>query len=405
MTEHSTPSLESPHGRPHGHKPRPRILLATGLIVVVGLGAVATYGLLDRAKAREDLVHVAARAAIPVVDVIRPAPDAKDRIITLPGTIQAWYSAPIFARVPGYLKIWNDDIGARVKQGQVLAVIDTPDLDRELDQAKADLVAAESRDQLAELTAARWKHLLKSQAVSQQTVDEKGGDADAKRADVRAAEAHVKRLEAMEAFKNLVAPFDGVVTARQTDIGDLIPAGGTGKALFQVSDIHQMRVYVRVPQAYSAVLKPGLQATLSVPQYPGRLFPVTLETTSFSIAEDSRTVLVELLAPNPDDVLLPGTFAEVNFHLPPDPSVLRLPATALIFNQDGMQVATISADGKTVMKPVDIGEDVGTSVAVVAGLAAADRVIDSPPETLINGETVRVASDTQPKLAETASNQ
>jgi RND family efflux transporter MFP subunit len=375
-------------------KPRPRSLAVVGVSVLVVAGVVVAYDLQTRARASDRLVQVAAEQAVPTVAVVQPSRDSQDQEVVLPGTIQAYYNAPIYARVPGYLKVWNDDIGAKVKKGQVLATIDTPDLDRELDQAKADLGSAAAEERLAQLTAKRWKSLLGSQSVSQQTVDEKLGDAEAKQANVQAAQAKVDQLEAMEAFKQIVAPFDGVVTARQTDVGDLIVAGGAqGKELFQVSDIEKMRIYVQVPQAYSGMLTPGLTATMALPQYPGRSFKARLVTTSGSVAEASLTVLAELQTDNPGDLLTPGNFTEVHFKLPERQDVLRLPATALIFGMHGTEVATLAGKDQVTFKPVEIGSDLGTEVEVVGGLSPSDRVIDSPPETLVSGETVRLASD------------
>jgi RND family efflux transporter MFP subunit len=374
--------------------PRSRTLLAVGLVAAVGACFVVVHGLNDRARASEQLARTTDAAAIPTVAVVTAAADHAVQEVTLPGTINAFYNAPIYARVPGYLKDWYDDIGARVKKGQVLAIIDTPDLDRELDQAKADLVSAQAQAKLAQLTAQRWKTLLSSQAVSEQTVDEKLGDAAAKQAEVLAAQAKVDRLDALESFKQIVAPFDGVVTARTTDIGDLItPGGASGKALFQVSALDKVRIYVQVPQAYSEMLRPGITATMAMPQYPGRSFTAKLVTTSASVTQSSLTELVELQAPNPDGVLVPGNFTEVTFKLPPKPHVLSLPSTALVFSTDGMQVATLSDDGKVVFKRVQVGNDLGTHVEILAGLSATDRVINSPPETLVSGEAVRLADD------------
>jgi RND family efflux transporter MFP subunit len=260
----------------------------------------------------------------------------------------------------------------------VLAIIDSPDLDQQLAQARADLVRAQANQQLADVTYERWKTLSKQNIVSQQTKDEKYGDAMAKGADVQAAQANVARLEAMTSFKNLTAPFDGIVTARSLDIGDLVDAGGkTGRALFQVSDVHTMRIYVNVPQAFLGDMKEGLKATLQLPGMD-ETFQATLLTTSNSVSEQSRTALIQLLADNPDGKLWPGAFTEVHFHIPPDPNILRLPATALFFGLQGMQVAKVGAQDKVVLDRVQLGRNLGNEVEIVAGVAISDRIIDNP---------------------------
>ena len=381
-------------------KPNTRRLALLGIIVVVVAAVVVAEGLYSRSQNTARLAKVAAQAAIPPVRIVHPVPPEKGTRIELPGTIQAYYAAPIYARVPGYLKVWYTDIGARVKQGQVLGVIDTPDLDRELDQAVADLAAAKAKARLAQLTAARWKALESSQSVSQQTVDEKLGDADAKQADVEAAQAKVTRLETMQDFKKLVAPFDGIVTARLTDVGKLIVAGGAqGQELFEVSDVHEMRVYVRVPQAYAALLKPGVKANLVLPQYPNRTFPATLVTTSGAIAETSRTVLVELMAENPDNLLPPGSFAMVDFELPPNAHVLMLPASALIFGEKGMQVAVLTKDNHVSLRKVELGRELGIDVEILSGVTTSDAIVDAPPETLADGDPVSLTEAAAPASA------
>jgi RND family efflux transporter MFP subunit len=314
--------------------------------------------------------------------------------VTLPGTIQAYYRAAIYARVSGYLQSWQADIGAHVKGGQLLASIDTPDLDQEFAQAKADLATATANAQLAAVTAERWNALVKLQWVSKQTADDKNGSAAATKATMDAASANVKRLEAMEGFKNIVAPFDGVVTARKTDIGALINAGNAGQELFEVSDLHKVRIYVQVPQAFTAELQPGLQATFEMRQYPGQQFDAKVVTTSNAMELNSRSMLVELQADNADGKLFAGAYCQVHFQLPNNPNEMRVPATALVPADRGAQVALLGNDGKAVLKPVQLGRDFGDSVEVVAGLSPSDRVIDSPPETLQSGDQVQLAATT-----------
>jgi RND family efflux transporter MFP subunit len=290
--------------------------------------------------------------------------------------------------------MWYKDIGAHVKAGEQLAVIDTPDLDQQLEQARNDLASVKASAGLAELTAKRWHSLLASQSVSQQTADEKEGDAVAKRAQVAASQANVDRLLALENFKYIVAPFDGVETARETDIGALINAGsGSGVELFKVADIHQMRVYVRVPQAYASQLSRGMEADLKLAQYPREVFKARLDTTSNAIAKESRTVLVELMADNNDGKLWPGTFAEVHFQLPPDAGVYRIPTSALVFREHGLQVATVGAGETVTLKAVTAGRDLGTEVEILSGLDQSDRVVDNPPDSISTGDAVKLAPD------------
>ncbi len=386
-------------------KPRRRLLAAVLVCALIAAVVVGVSGVIGRNSSDAKLAAWTRAQAVPTVSVIAPARGTKDQELVLPGDVEAFYEAPIYARVSGYLKMWYQDIGAHVKAGQKLAEIDTPELDQQLEQAKSDVASVQAGASLADLTAKRWKSLLGSQAVSQQTADEKAGDAVEKKAQVAAAQANVDRLQAMEGFKRIAAPFDGVVTARQTDIGALINGGsGSGVELFKVADMHQMRVYVRVPQAYSARLTPGMAATLKLPQYPDHPFPARVSTTSNAISKESRTVLVELLADNPDGKLWPGTFAEVHFELPPDAQAWRLPTSALIFREHGLQVATLGPDEKVTLKPVKVGRDLGTEVEITEGLDAADRVIDDPSDSLSDGDTVRLADarGSDDKTAETA---
>ena len=377
-----------------GPRRRPTRLGLIALVAILAAGAAAAWGIFARRQSQSELATWTRQQATPTVSVAHPFHDDAPRRLTLPGNVEAFYEASLYARVSGYLAGWSQDIGARVHAGQVLATIDTPDLDQEYAQAQADLAAAEAQSSFAELTAKRWHALLASNSVSQQSADEKEGDATARRAEVAAQKAHVDRLRAMESFKKLTAPFDGVVTARNTDVGALITGGSsTAVPLFKVADMHEMRVYVRVPQAYASELKPGLRASLAEPQYPGRAFPATLATTSQSVAAESRTVLVELMAPNPDRKLWAGTFAEVHFEVPGDGGVLRVPASALIFRAHGAQLATVDRHSRVVLKDVSIGRNLGTQIEIEDGISAADRVITTPLDTIEDGDTVEVAAD------------
>ncbi len=367
----------------------PRIV---GLAALAGAAALAWIGIASRHDSDAKLATWTDSQAVPSVTVIFAKRGEPEQEIVLPGDIQAWNQAPLYARVSGYLKAWNEDIGARVKAGDLLGSIEAPDLDQQLDQACARLATAQSDAKLATLTSQRWKTLLNSSSVSQQTADEKKGDADAKASNVNAASADVRRLEAMEGFKRLLAPFDGVVTARNTDIGDLITAGTGGRPLFTVSDIRKVRIYVRVPQAYSAELRPGMEADLKLAQYPGKTFEAKLLTTSNAVSEDSRTVLVQLIADNANGKLWPGSYVEVHFKLPTNADILTLPTSSLLFRQNGMEVATVGPTGDVVIKPIKIGRDLGTSVEVASGVLPSDKIIDSPSDSLEAGTAVKVAN-------------
>jgi multidrug efflux system membrane fusion protein len=311
----------------------------------------------------------------------------------LPGDVQAFNSAPIYARVSGYLKAWYVDIGTPVRAGQTLAEIDTPDLDQQLIMAKADLGTAMANQHLSQTTAVRWAGLLAQDAVSQQDADTKNGDLAAKVALTAAARANVGRLEALEAFKRITAPFDGVVTTRSTDIGDLISAGApTSTPLFTVADESRLRIYVRVPQNYSADIKPGMTANFTVPEHPGRSFVASLAASADAITPQSGTLLIQLQIDNSDHALKPGDYALVRFSLPTQSGAVLIPASALMFRDSGMSVAVIGSNGRVAMRPVTIGRDLGATVEIASGLTSAERVIDNPPDSLRPGDQVRIAT-------------
>jgi RND family efflux transporter MFP subunit len=384
--------------------PSRRLLMLTAAAALAAAGAVAGYGIISRADANRELVQWTSLQATPTVQLATLDHGGAQQSLTLPGNIQPYYKAPIYARVSGYLKSWQQDIGAHVTAGQVLASIDTPDLDQQFEQAKADLATATANAQLAAVTAARWTDLVKARWVSQQAADDKTGAAAATKAMMASASANVKRLEALESFKSIVAPFDGVVTQRNTDVGALINPGagsggsssgsGAGQALFEVSDLHKVRIYVQVPQAFAGELRPGLKATFEMPQYPGQQFQASVVTTSNAMDAASRSMLVELQADNGNGKLAPGSYCQVHFQLPVDPNVVQIPATALLPSNKGAQVAVLGDSGKAVLKTVQLGRDLGDAVEVTAGLSPADRVIDSPPETLQTGDAVQLAAAT-----------
>jgi len=369
-----------------------------GLVALVLAGVIAATGILARQTSYNSQAAWTRAQATPTVAVHTPITETAARSLTLPGDIEAYYQAPIYARVNGYVKMWYKDIGDRVHAGDVLATIDAPELDQQMRQMKADLLTAQTNQKLAETTARRWQALVASNSVSIQSTDEKVADAAARAALAKAAQANVDRIQAMLDFKQLVAPFDGVVTARRTDIGQLINAGSAAseRELFVVADLHRMRVYARVPQVNSALITHGMKASLKLPQYPDRTFSAEVVTTANAIDPQSRTVLVELQADNPKGELWPGTFAQVTFQLPGNPDVLLVPAGALIFQEHGAQVATVDADDHVHLRAVKIGQDEGTNLEVLGGLTPEDRVIDSPPDTLSEGETVHVAGAARP---------
>lgn len=359
-----------------------------------GVGAIClAVVVVSRGLASQRLKSWTLAEAIPTVAVVNPVAEDGGQILTLPGDVQANYDAVIHARVSGYLKAWYVDIGSQVKAGQVLADIDTPDLDQQLAAAKADLATAHANQALAAVTAARWTSLLGRDAVSRQEADEKIGDLAAKTAATDAARARVDQLEALESFKHIVAPFAGVVTARNTDIGALIAAGQPNDpGLFSVADVRRLRIYVRAPQTYAAEFAPGQVADLTVPEYPGRTFQAMVASASDAISDQSGTLLVELHADNAAGLLKPGDYAEVRFTLPARTGGVAVPASALMFRQKGEAVAVVTADNHVAIKYVTIALDLGSSVQIANGLAPSDRVIDNPPDSIANNDLVRIAS-------------
>jgi RND family efflux transporter MFP subunit len=371
---------------------RPGRVVLIGGILLIGAAAAAVMGVSNRAKGVQEVTQWTDEQAVPTVNIVKPQKGPGQDQLVLPGTIQAFYTGSIFARASGYVKEWYQDIGARVKKGQVLALIDTPDLDQQLAQARADLLTAQANQKLANVTADRWSTLATRDIVSQQSKDEKVSDLQAKISAVQAAQANVSRLEALQSFNQLQAPFDGIVTARNIDIGDLVTAGGTsGRALFQVCDTHVVRIYVNVPQAYLGELKPGITASLSLPQFPNETFAATLVTTSDAVTTDTRSSLVQLQAENRDGRLWPGAFTEVHFHLDAKPNVIRIPETALFFGPHGIEIATLTSDSKVAMSKVELGRNLGNQVEILSGISPDASVIDNPPESFTNGLTVRVA--------------
>src|SRR5437660_3315801 len=374
--------------------PSKRSLVTAAIAAALLAGVVVGYGFIDRAESKQEVVQWTDTQATPTVALAQRLPSSPHQTLTLPGNIQPFNKAAILARVNGYVKSWDHDIGSQVKAGQVLATIDAPDLDQQLSQAKATLASVRANHQIASLTADRNNILLQKQIVAQQLADQTAADAKAKEAVVDANEANVRQLEAMQSFKTLAAPFDGVVTSRNVELGMLINSGGSGPPLFEVSDLHRVRIYVQVPQSFSAGLTVGMKATFEMPQYPGVQFDATLSHISRAIDPTSHSMQVELQADNAAGKFFGGSYCNVHFEIPTDAHLVKVPSTALVTGNQGTQIATLDGNDKVVLRSVQLGRDLGDSVEVVAGLSPVDRIINNPPETLAAGDAVRVAQAT-----------
>jgi RND family efflux transporter MFP subunit len=365
-----------------------RRYVVIGVCVAVVLAA---WGIVSRLVARNALEHQAIDAAIVNVATVNPTRGPASDTLVLPGAVQAFYEAPIYARTNGYLRVWYTDIGTSVKKGQPLAEIDSPEVDQELRQAKADLATAEANYQLARTTNDRWKGLLATQSVSQQDADERAGDAAAKAAAQQSAAANVARLEDLESFKRVLAPFDGVVTQRTTDIGALINAGETpGSSLFRVADTHRLRIYTSVPQAYAAGVQPGMTADLVFTDHPGKHFTAEVASTARALDASSRTLQVELQIDNSRGELFPGSYADVHFTFPANTTTLRVPVNTVLFRAQGLLVAVLDSQGRVRLRHITQGRDFGTQIEVLSGLEPTDRLILNPPDSITEDTRVRV---------------
>ena len=363
------------------------------LILLVVALCLAVWGEVSRVRARASLGKDAAQAAIPTVVTVTPNRTPLGEELVLPGSVQAYVEAPIYARTNGYLKEWRTDIGTQVTKGQLLAEIDAPEVDRQLSQAQADLATARANESLSNSTNVRWKGLLTTESVSKQDADEKAGDADAKKAAADSAAANVARLRELESFKRVVAPFSGVITARNTDIGALINAGqSTGAELFRIADMHKLRIFVQVPEGYAAVTRPGLEADLRFAEQPGRTFTATTVRTSNALDPTLRTLQVELELDNANRDVFPGAYAEVHFKLPASAQSLRLPANTVLFRAAGLQVATLDAQKHVKLKSIVQGRDFGNTIEILSGLEPDEVVILNPPDSLTDGVLVRISS-------------
>jgi RND family efflux transporter MFP subunit len=367
-------------------------------VVVIVTAAVlsAAWGISSREKALVDLARETRDMTVVSVAVTHPAKGAASEEVELPGNIQPFTDAAIFARTTGYLKARHADIGSRVKAGQILAEIDTPEIDQQLLQASADLASAKANAKLAQTTADRYADLMKTDSVSRQDLDNAQGSFEAKQAAVLSADANVKRLEALQKFRTIYAPFDGVITARNTDIGALIGGGASAKELFHIAAVNRLRIFVNVPQVYTAAIHPGTQADIEIQNMPGRTFKGTMSRTAQSIDPVSRTLLIEIDLDNPGGEILPGSFAQVHLKLPTDATTFRVPVNTMIFRSEGMRLAVVK-NGVVSLIPVTIGRDFGTTVEVVSGLKGGESIVVNPPDSLADGQTVTVATPAEPR--------
>ncbi|HZE55824.1 MAG TPA: efflux RND transporter periplasmic adaptor subunit [Bradyrhizobium sp.] len=363
------------------------------IVAVIAALMLVVSGIRAREDSSAKLREWTDNQAIPPVAVIYPDPGVLSATIDLPGRLEAYYRAPIFARVNGYLKSWRADIGARVKAGEVIAEIDAPDLDQQLLQARADLANQQASAKLSEVTLARRKTLIASNFVSMQEIDERTADLSNKNAAVNASQANVERLEALAGYKKITVPFDGIVTARATDVGALINAGGgSGPPMFVISDIGKLRVYVNVPQTYVPAIRIGAKAVISVPEYKDRTFDAMVEASAQSVDVNSGTTQMQLALDNAAGELMPGAFTNVRLSLQRDGVPLNIPASALVFDQNGLRVATVGPDDRVLFKTVKIARDLGRNIELASGVSLEDRIINAPPDGIVDGDQVRVVS-------------
>jgi RND family efflux transporter MFP subunit len=367
-----------------------RRLRFAGILAVAVCAIVITMGLTTRKMADAKLSAWTERQAVPVVGVAKPDTRGQRTTLDLPGRLEAYVQAPIFARVSGYLKSWQADIGTPVRAGQLLGEIDAPDLDQQIMQAAADLTAAQANLKLAQATLQRGQQLITTGSLARQDLDQRTADASNKEGLVKSAQANLDRLRVLEQYKRITAPFEGLVTARNTDVGALINAGaGGGAALFIVSDTSKLRVYVNVPQSYVPSILIGTRAQISVPEYPGRRFPATVEASAQAVDVASGTTRMLLVVNNPKRELMTGAFATVTFELPHPDVAINIPASALIFDQHGLSVAVVDDNNQVQLKPITVARDLGNEIEVGTGLTAEDRVVENPPDGVRSGDTVR----------------
>jgi len=365
------------------------LFLLLGVLALLILGA---FTLLQRRTQYRALANETEKMAVPTVSVVHPTPEPGQEDLVLPSTTQAYVESPIYARTNGYLRKWYHDIGSRVQKGELLADIDTPEVDQQLSQARADLNTSKANEDLSKITAVRYQELIKTDGVSKQEVDNAVGDYAAKKATTASAEANVRRLEDLESFKHIYAPFSGVITQRNIDIGNLINAGngGTAQQLFNLAQTDPIRAYVRVPEVYAGAIRAGLGAYLELAQYPGDKFQGRVARTADAIDLASRTLNTEVDVPNRDGRLLPGGYAQVHLLVKVEGQRLQVPVNALLFRSEGLRAVTIDENHKTHLQPLSIGRDYGTALEVLQGLKATDWIVLNPPDSLEEGLQVNV---------------
>ena len=390
-------STQEPQSPPiPGKEGRPGRGRLTAVVIVAVFAGLLVSGILERMHASAALRTETAEMAVPTISVVSPQRGASSQEIVLPGNVQPYVTAPIFSRTNGYLQAWYFDIGAHVKKGQLLAVISTPEVDQQLGQSRSNLSTAEANLRLAEITKNRYEGLLKTHAVAQQDVDNAVGTYNANKSIVEADQANVKQLEALQSFEKIYAPFDGIITARNTDVGALVDSGSSGGVktdLFHLSQVDRLRVYVNVPEEYSQATTSGLAAELTLSEFPGTTFTGKLVRTSEAINFETRTLLAEVDVTNPTGKLLSGSYAEVHFKVPGKISTYILPVDTLLFRKEGLRVA-VAKDGKAQLLPVTPGRDFGDTIEIISGLQGNESVIVSPPDSVVNGEKVQIAQAT-----------
>ena len=374
----------------HSHKKPPLFIVFFGIVTV--LVVVGALLLLQRRSQFKALAENTETMAVPTVAIIHPTPQKGDEDLVLPGTLQAYVESPIYARTNGYLRKWYHDIGSHVEKGDILADIDTPEVDQQLMQARADLVTAQANERLSQITATRYTELLKTDGVSKQEVDNAQGDLEAKRATTQSSEANVRRLEELKSFQRVYAPFSGVITQRNVDIGTLINAGngGTSQQLFYLAQTDPIRVYVNVPEAYAPSIRRGLGSYLELTQFPGQKFEGQVVRTAEAIDLSTRTLLTEVDVPNKSGQLLPGGYAQVHLQVKVNQQRLLVPVNSLLFRSEGLRAVVIDSNHHVHLQPLQIGRDYGTSLEVLDGLKLADWIVLNPPDSIENGQEVHV---------------
>jgi RND family efflux transporter MFP subunit len=373
-----------------------RIWLAIAAVLFVV--CVLVFGVVPRVRARAELRKETTQLAVPSVTVVQPKASSPAQELVLPANVQPYINAPIYARTNGYLKKWYVDIGSHVKKGQLLAEIETPEVDQQLQQSRANLQTAEANLNLSRITANRYQDLLKTDSVSKQEADNAAGSYSANQAILQSNMANVRQLEQLQSFQKIYAPFEGIITVRNTDVGALIAAGsggGPNAALFQIAQPDKLRVYVNVPEAYSTAAKVGLTAELTLSEFPGRRFPGKLVRTANSIDPATRTLLAEISVDNPTGTLLSGAYAEVHLKLPTAVSSYLLPVDTLMFRSEGLRIAVVNQDQHAELRPVSIGRDFGSAVEVTSGLTGSEKVVVNPPDSLLSGQSVRIVQGTE----------